>query len=188
MKRWPWQKIASALAVSLILVGLVPLAYLGWWGSAHNLEPLSLPLPLRRGTYTSPRFRTDLDEDYQIEIYFVPFNRSPLILDWKTIDESGALIQSGSYKEDQRTGGNDVILERRYRPKRGSSQRIIVTIAQDVQAPDANTKLHIGLPERSLAQGYGFAAAATWAVVVAGAGAILFFVLSLMRVGRRQTP
>jgi hypothetical protein len=34
----------------------VRMAYLLWWGHAHNLEPLSVPLSLKRGEYTSPFF------------------------------------------------------------------------------------------------------------------------------------
>jgi hypothetical protein len=168
-------------------VGVAPLAYLLWWGKTHNLEPLSVPISLRRGDYTSPFFTTDLDDDYQIEIYFLPYHRTPLDLEWKIVDETGALIQSGGYSEDQ-MGGNDAILERHYRPKRGSRQRIMLSIRQDVQATESDTRLHIGLPERGLEQAYGSAAATIWAAIVAGAGAIMLLVLLILRVLRRQTP
>jgi hypothetical protein len=187
LKRWPWCTILVSLATLLVLVGVAPLAYLLWWGKAHNLEPLSVPISLRRGDYTSPFFTTDLDDDYQIEIYFLPNHRTPLDLEWKIVDETGALIQSGGHSEDQ-MGGNDAILERHYRPKRGSRQRIMVSIRQDVQAPESDTRLHIGLPERGLEQAYGSAAATIWAAIVAGAGAIMLLVLLILRVLRRQTP
>jgi hypothetical protein len=185
LKRWPWRTILIGTGVLLVLVGVAPLAYLLWWGSDHNLEPLSVPLSLKRGEYTSPFFKTDLDDDYQIEIYFLPHHRTPLDLDWKIVDEGGALIQSGGYREDQQMGGNDAILERHYRPKRGSRQRIMVNIHQDVQAPDSDTRLHIGLPERGLEQAYGSAAAMMWAAIVAGAGAIMLLVAVILRVVRR---
>jgi len=187
LKRWPWRTILVSLATLLVLVGVAPLAYLLWWGKTHNLEPLSVPISLRRGDYTSPFFTTDLDDDYQIEIYFLPYHRTPLDLEWKIVDETGALIQSGGYSEDQ-MGGNDAILERHYRPKRGSRQRIMVSIRQDVQAPESDTRLHIGLPERGLEQAYGSAAATIWAAIVAGAGVIMLLVLLILRVLRRQTP
>lgn len=187
MKRWPWRTILVSLATLLVLVGVAPLAYLLWWGKTHNLEPLSVPISLRRGDYTSPFFTTDLDDDYQIEIYFLPYHRTPLDLEWKIVDETGALIQSGGYSEDQ-MGGNDAILERHYRPKRGSRQRIMLSIRQDVQATESDTRLHIGLPERGLEQAYGSAAATIWAAIVAGAGAIMLLVLLILRVLRRQTP
>lgn len=187
LKRWPWRTVLITVAVLLVLVGVAPLAYLLWWGAAHNLEPLSVPLSLKRGEYTSPFFTTDLDDEYQIEIYFLPNHRTPLDLDWKIVDETGALIQSGVYREDQQMGGNDAILERHYRPRHGSRQRIMVSIHQDVQAPDSDTRLHIGLPERGLEKAYGSAAAIMWAAIVAGAGAIILLVLLIVRVVRRQT-
>jgi hypothetical protein len=54
LKRSPWHTILIGVAVFLVLVGVAPLAYLLWWGNAHNLEPLSVPLSLKRGEYTSP--------------------------------------------------------------------------------------------------------------------------------------
>jgi hypothetical protein len=188
LKRLPWHTLLIGVAVFLVLVGVAPLAYLLWWGNAHNLEPLSVPLSLKRGEYTSPFVKTDLDDDYQIEIYFLPSHRTPLDLDWKIVDESGRLIQSGGYREHQQMGGNDAILERHYRPKRGSQQKIIVSIHQDVQPPDSDTRLHVGLPERGLEQAYGSAAAIMWAAIVAGAGAIMLLVVVILRVVRWQTP
>jgi hypothetical protein len=172
----------------LILIGITPLAYLLWFGTAHNFEPLSAPISLNRGDYTSAFFKTDLDEDYQVEIYSIPHHRTPLDLDWKIVDESGALIQSGVYTEDQHIGGNDAILTRRYRPKRGSPNRVILNIHQDVQAKDSerqlqptDTRLHIGVPERGLEQAYGSVAAIVWAAGVAGLGTIILAFLLVLR-------
>jgi hypothetical protein len=72
VKSWPWSKIIAGTGCVLILVGIVPLAYVFGWGTAHNFEPLSVPLSLRNGEYTSPVFTTDLSENYQIQIYFLP--------------------------------------------------------------------------------------------------------------------
>jgi len=171
----------------LIFVGVTPIAYLLWFGTAHNFEPLSAPLSLKRGEYTSALFKTDLDEDYQVEIYFLPYHRSPLDLDWKIVDESGVLIQSDVYTEDQHLGGNDATLTRKYRPKRGSANRIILNVHQDVQAKSGerqvqptDVRLHIGLPERGLEQAYRSVAAIVWAAVVAGLGAIILVCLLVM--------
>ena len=195
MKSWPWRVIFGGIGGLLILVGVAPMAYLLWFGTAHNFEPLSAPLSLKRGEYTSAFFKTDLDEDYQVEIYFLPADRSPLDLDWKIVDESGALIQSGVYTEDQHLGGNDAILTRKYRPKRGSANRIILNIHQDVQAKHSkqqsqptDTRLHIGLPERGLEQAYGSAAAIVWAAGVAGLGAIILAYPLVMRAIRPKIP
>lgn len=188
LKRWSWRTLLICVAVFLFLVGLAPLAYISWWGNVHNLEPLSVPLSLKRGEFKSPFFTTDLDDDYQVEIYFLPDPRTPLDLDWKIVNESGAVITGGDYSEDKQMGGNDAILERNYRPKRGVRQKIMVNIHRDVQARDSDTRLHIGLPERVLEQAYGSAAAIRWAAIVAGAGAIVLLILAILLVVRRQTP
>jgi hypothetical protein len=190
---WPWRFIVGSIGGLLILIGIMPLAYLLWFGKTHNFEPLSAPISLKRGEYTSPSFKTDLDEDYQVEIYFLPFYRTPLDFDWKIVDASGAVIQSGVYNEDEHTGGrgNVVLLTRRYRPRRGSAHRIILNIHQDVQEQDgqrelqpADTRLHIGVPERGLQQAYGSAAAIMWAAGVGGIGAVLVVFLLILRVIR----
>jgi hypothetical protein len=195
MKSRPWRIIFGSIGGLLILVGVTPIAYLLWFGIAHNFEPLSAPLSLKRGEYTSALFTTDLDEDYQVEIYFLPYHRSPLDLDWKIVDESGVLIQSGVYTEDQHPGGNDAILTRKYRPKGGTANRIILNVHQDIQAESgerqlqpADVRLHIGVPERGLGQAYGSVAAIVWAVVVGGLGAIILVFLLVMRAIRPKTP
>ena len=180
MKSWPRRKIVAGVAVLLIFAGVSPLAYLQWWESAHNLEPLAFPLPLRRGVYTSPYFQTDLDEDYQIDLYFLPSDGSPLDLDWMIIDQSGKRITGDSYKEEQRIG-NTVALDRNYRSTRGLPQRIVVSIHQDIQPVNATTTLHIHLPEEILSSGYAMYAAELWAAALAGGGSILLLVVAFKR-------
>jgi hypothetical protein len=187
--------IFGSIGGLLILVGVTPIAYLLWFGTAHNFEPLSAPLSLKRGEYRSALFKTDLDEDYQVEIYSLPYNRIPLDLDWKIVDESGALIQSGVYTEGQHPGASDAILTRKYRPKRGSANRIILNVHQDIQAKSGerqlqptDVRLHIGVPERGLEQAYGSVAAIVWAAIVGGLGAVILVFLLVMRVIRPKTP
>jgi hypothetical protein len=199
MKKWQWRKILIGVAVFLVVLGIAPLAYLLWFGSAHNFTPLSVPISLKRGEFISPFFTTDLDEGYQVEIYFLPSPRTPLDLDWKIVDEAGTVIKSGKYTDDQYLGdrqllGNDAVLERQFQPKRGSRQRVIVSIHQDVVTPDAerrlrstDTRLYVGLPERGLEQAFGVGVYSVWAAVVAGAGALILLVLLALRVFRRQT-
>jgi hypothetical protein len=187
VKRLPWRTILVSVAVSLMLAGVAPLVYLSWWGAVHKLEALSVPLPLQRGKYTSPVFTTDLDDEYQIEVYFLPWNRTPLDLDWKIVDDRGAVLESGTYR-DQQVGGNTVVLGH-YRPQRRSPQRVIVNMHSDaVQAASPDLKLHIGLPERGLEQAYGLAAAIGWALLIAGSGAIMLLILLIQRVLRSDTP
>ncbi|MGA2887995.1 MAG: hypothetical protein ABSE51_08075 [Terracidiphilus sp.] len=188
MKTWPWRLIFGSVGGLLILIGITPLAHWLWFGTTHNFQLLSAPILLKHGEYTSPFFKADWDEDYQVEIYFLPYNRTPLDLDWKIVDERGALIQSGVYTEDQHRGGNDAILTRKYRPIRGSAHRIILNIRQDVQAKDGegqlqptDTRLYIGVPERTLEQAYGSGIAIWWADRVAGLGAIILLFLLVLR-------
>jgi hypothetical protein len=110
------------------------------------------------------------------------------------VDETGTVIQSGSYTDDRQLRGNDAILERQFRPKRGSRERVIVSIHQDVESPDAekgmrstDTRLYVGLPERVLDQAWGLGLYSVCAAVVAGAGAILLLVLLILGAFRRQT-
>jgi len=185
VRRWPWQRILVGIALLLVLAGLAPLASLFWLRHAHHLEPLSVPISLKRGEFTSPFFTTDLDDDYQIEIYFLPVPRTPLNLDWKILSETGAVIRSGSYTDD---GGNDAIFERRFRPKIGSRQKITLNIHDDVEGVASDVRLHVGLPERGLEQSYAFAEAIMWAAIIAGAGGIMLFILFILRANRLKAP
>jgi hypothetical protein len=45
---------------------------------------------------------------------------------------------------------------------------------------DADTRLHVGLPEEGLEQAYGSALAIRWAVIVGGSGVIMILVLLLL--------
>ena len=182
-----WRSSTSIVgAVFVIAVGLVPLAYSYWLVTGDKLEPLSMPLPLERGEYTSPFFTTSLDDDYQIQIYFLPDRRTPLDLDWKIVDAHGVVIESGSY-QDQQIGGNTVILGD-YRPKRGLRQRAIVNVHQRTDASGYDVRLHIGLPDRALGNEYGFVLAYLWAAVVGGAGAIGLVVALIGRKRQRTSP
>jgi hypothetical protein len=185
VKSWLWRTSVTG-AVLVIALGLAPLAYLFWLGSGDKLEPLSMPLPLARGEYASLFFTTSLDDDYQVEIYFLPFNRTQLDLDWKIVDARGAVMASGSYR-DEHTGGNDVVLGH-YRPKRGLNQRAIVNVHQGEAAPGSDVRLHIGLPERVLENSYAFVPAGLWAVVIGGAGVIGLIAALIGRSRRAASP
>ncbi len=188
MQRWPWQKILLGTATFLLVLGAAPFGYLSWFGFSHNLAPLSFALPLQRGEYTSPSFKTDLNEGYQIYIYFVPYHRTPLQLNWKIVDDTGAMLKHGSYREDtQPLYGNNVILDRQYRTRRGLRQKIIVTILQDVIPASPIPSLHIGLPEETLGMAYGTGAAVLWAAVIGGLGVILLLAWTFQRWRLRKT-
>jgi hypothetical protein len=68
MKQRPWRRILAIVSSVLIVVGASPLVCLYWFASTHNFQPLSMDLPLKQGEYTSAVFKTDLDENYMIQI------------------------------------------------------------------------------------------------------------------------
>jgi hypothetical protein len=182
----PRETIAK-VAWLLIVIGLAPYVCLLLWPLTHNLEPLSVPLSLKRGEFVSPYFKTDLDDNYQIDLDWSRFpDRQTMVdLDWRIVTDTGALVQQGEYKD--RTHGGNIVGLGTYRPKRGLRQRIVVNIRHDVQAPDAQARLHIGLPEVSLdlAEGY-YPVAGLWAGVLAGSGLIILFVQRVWRSQRHE--
>jgi len=174
MKRGLWWRTTIVSAALMIVLGIAPLAYIMRLGSGHRLEPLSMPLSLSPGQYTSPFFTTDLDDDYEIQLYFLPYGRTPVDLDWKIVDAHENVIENGSYRDEQ-TGGNSVNLGQ-YRPKRGLRQRAVVNVYKGKSEPDSDVRLHVGLPVKSLEISYGSAAAGLWCLVVTGSGAIVLLV------------
>ncbi len=154
VKRWAWRKIVAGVAWSLVLLGFAPLGILCLWGVTHSSRPVSMPLPLKRGEYSSRFFLTELNEDYRIDIQWNDRSAQwkALDLDWRIVDDSGASLQQGAY--DYRLRGNTAALGR-YHSTRHLRQRIIVTNLQDAQGLElAHPKLEISMPERSLDMSY----------------------------------
>ncbi len=195
MKKWPWRKLLAILGVVLIVVGVVPLALLLWHGTTHNFQPLSMQLPLKQGEYTSQVFKTDLDEDYIVQIELMdPNNRAMrlnpdaiLNLDWKIVDAtSGKLIQQGAQNTELALANNVNLGD--YHPKRGLSQKMIVDVHQDIAEPDGSKiTLEVNSTEDPEGVAFGFVLFARWAWFVAGPGALILLVLLFERVGRRRS-
>jgi hypothetical protein len=183
MAWWSRRKVLVEVLVWAV-VGLGPFTYLLWWGTPDIIGPQSAPISLEPGKFTSPYFTPAADESYQIEIYFLPINRTPLDLDWKVVEGNGTVIANGSYK-DEAVGGNDAILGQ-YVPWRRSRQRILVAIHQGENVPNSHPRLHIGLPERGLAMAYGLPIVIGWAILVAFAGAIRVLVATLVKGKTRE--
>jgi hypothetical protein len=88
-----------------------------------------------------------------------------------------------------------IIRRAAYRSKRGSANRIILNVHQDVetksverQLQPTDVRLRIGVPERALEQAYISVAALVWASVVGGLGAITLVCLLVIRALRPKTP
>lgn len=186
VKTWPWRKIITAVACLLVFVGVAPLTYLYLFAATHNFEPLSVPLPLTRGEHSSPVFKTDLNEDYQIDLGWDGSVRGDKKVDlyWKIVSDSGAVIQQGTYNGSLL--GNSFNLGY-YRPKPGLRQRFILRNLQDPQGlSSAHPIVEIGVPEEGLEMAYGAAAAIRLAEFVSAPGLLLLLCFVLWRRIRRH--
>ena len=183
-RQWPWSRILVIVACLLILLGVGPLAWMFWEGS--NSQPLSMPLTLKRGEYTSPYFRTYLSGAYQIQMDWARFPDPQAIvdLDWKIVDPNGTVLRQGAYSDWLR-GGNNINLGE-YQAKFGQRQRIITRVHKDVEVDSADARLTIGQPEISLDIGYGAPLFLGWAGAVGGPGIIILCVLFIRGAVRRR--
>jgi hypothetical protein len=194
MQRWPWRKGLVISSCVVIVVGFGPLAFVRWFAAAHNFRPVSMQLPLKQGEYNSPEFKTDLDENYMVQIELMDStNRSiglnqnaVLDLDWKIVDSGGAIIQQGTQNAPMR-GASSVNLGE-YHPKRGLRQTLIVSLHRDFEEPPGT---HVTLEVNSTEDPEGMAAAyylsCFWAVIVAGSSAIFLLVLLIRRIARTSS-
>jgi hypothetical protein len=185
---WLWRNSLAIVAGSLIVVGMAPAIDLFIWRKAHNLFPARLPLPLKRGEYASAFFKTDLGEKYEIEISTddYPAQIAQMDLDWKIVDETGNVIQQGSYKGQINSGPVSI---GEYQPRVGSQQRVIVQIQNVLQGTDAaHPLLMIGLPDRSNKFYNSRDVFNAWAVIVAGPGALLLLYWLIRRTKRPAQP
>ena len=180
------RKVALSVLALVVVVGVAPLLWLFWWSNPRTVEPLSVPVTVKRGLYISPPFAPATpakDERYQIELYFLPVTRAPLNLEWKVISDRGVVLAHGEYRE-RGAAGNDAILGY-YRPTLRSPQRVILNVHDE---KSFDTTLHVGLPERSLDAAYGFPFCILWAVVVIGVGIIGFVTVWVYDRQSRDNP
>lgn len=177
MKAWAWRKIAAGVGWSLILLGLAPSAHLCWWGVTHNPRPVSMPVPLTPGEYSSPFFNTEPNENYRIDIEWDALGADwkALDMDWRIVDDSGALLQQGSY--NYRLRGNTAALGQ-YHSSRRLRQRVMIRNLHDAQGLDlAHPKLEISVPERGLEMAYGAIYPIKLAFMLAAPGMLILLFL-----------
>jgi hypothetical protein len=180
MKNWPWNKILAIFACSLLVIGIAPEVAL-LFGTNRNFFPLSMPIQLKKGEYTSQFFKPDIDATY--EIFFDSFgcldNESRLDMDWKIVDESGALIQQGSFADNIQCNLDQI---GEYKPKLDQRQRIIVKIYNDVEGMGAaQPQLVVGLPQWNDDYYNVRDIFNAWAWITAGPGVIILLYLLIRR-------
>ena len=78
--RRAWSKRSFAVACALVVVGIAPLACLIGWSFYGNDSPVSMPIPLRHGTYSSPWFTTRIQDLYELDLGTTRGGRSRLTL------------------------------------------------------------------------------------------------------------
>src|SRR5271156_6197136 len=184
MKRWPWRRILTILACLLVVVGIAPISYLLWFGYTTNWTPMTMPLPLRAGSYTSPVFKTSLheaDKPYWLAVVADRFldGQGPscleggtiieshachgqgrlLVMDWKIIDDRGTVLKQGTYAGQIYGGVAEDAKVGEYLPKPGTRLKVVLDIHQDIQRFEAaHPRLEVQAnPEYGLENAYGSA-------------------------------
>jgi hypothetical protein len=181
VKASAWRKIVAGVGWSLIVLGLAPLARFAWWDFTHNPHPVIMPVPLKRGEYTSPFFTTEANEDYRIDIEWNAPGAEwkALDMDWRIVDDSGVLLQRGKF--NYRLRGNIAALGQHHSMRR-VRQRVIVSNLQDAQGLDlAHSRLEISVPERSPEMAYGAIYPIKLAFMVAAPGMLILLFLFVAR-------
>jgi hypothetical protein len=182
MKRWLFSRPAVGVGWLLIALGLLPFVCLYLWGLTHNSQPVSEQISLQRGQLTSPYFKPQIDGTYQISLYWLryPSPTTRLDLDWRIVDSQDAVIDQGTYSRE--IGGGNIVALGEYRPKKGVRQRIVIDINQDVNGPEREATLEVGIPEVALDIDEGaYPLAMAWGAITTVPGIILLAVVWLRR-------
>lgn len=187
MKKWSWNKILVCVGWLLVVAGVTPGAYLlVRLGSAHNQKPLSVPVSLKQGEFTSPYFTAGSGGDYLIDLNWdmFPARQTSVDLDWKIVADNGSVLEKGTFNNLLR-GANTVRLGS-YTPNAGQREEIVLNVHEDVDQGGAHATLEIGPQEASWGLSQAIPFAAGWAAFVAGPGAVLLIVLVILGAKRRK--
>jgi hypothetical protein len=184
VKKFPWKMILVCVGWLLLVAGIVPGTYiLVQLGSSHNQKPLSVPVSLKEGTFTSPYFTPDASGDYRIDLAWdlIPARQTSVDLDWKVVADNGSVIQQGTFLDILR-GANTINLGT-YTPVSGQREQVVLNVHADVDQGGAHAKLEVGPPDTSPRLSAAIPFAAGWALFVAVPGAILL--IGLLIVGTK---
>jgi hypothetical protein len=190
MNRWLSTNNAIRIGWFLIGVGLLPLGCLLLWAYTHNSQPISEPIFLRRGQFVSRYFKPELNGTYQVSLSWLnkfPSRETKVDLDWEIVDSQGQVIDQGTY--DSSLDGSNIVELGEYHPQQRVRQRIIVNVHREVNGPDGEARLEVGVPEvgLELAEGY-FPLAIEWAGIVGGLAVVIFLVLLILRLVHSRAP
>lgn len=182
MNRWLSTRTAIGIGWFLIGMGLLPFVCLLLWARTHNSQPVSEQISLHRGQFVSHLFKPEVDGTYQISLYWLKFpnQETRLDLDWRIVDAQGHLIDDGTCSSQ--IGETNIVGLGEYHPQRGVSQRIIVNVHQDVNGPDGDARLEIGVPEVALDLDEGaYPLAVGWSAITTIPGIIVLALVWLWR-------
>ena len=183
--RWIWSNRSFVAACALVLFGIAPIACLMGWGFFGNLDPVSMPVPVRPGNYSSPWFTTRINDLYELDLGTTPWRQNPVDLTWQIIDASGNILATGNWHD--KTSGTHSIMLARYRPKPGLRQRVLINIPHDVAGSEPVPTLSLYCPEASLDYSYEAPVAITWAIFFLGL-AVFFVIAFVPRFLHRSRP
>jgi hypothetical protein len=175
MNRWLSTRTAAGVGWFLVGVGLLPFVCLLLWVFTRNSQPVSERILLQRGQFISRYFKPELDGAYQVSLNWLnkfPSRETQVDLDWEIVDSQGLIIDQGTY--DSSLDGSNIVKLGEYHPQRGVRQRIIVNVHRDVNGPDGEARLDIGIPEVTLDVVEGaYPLAVGWAAITTIPGVVM---------------
>jgi hypothetical protein len=174
VKNWPWYRILVFFGFLLVVAGITPGAYvLARLSVNPNPKPLSVPVTLKQGTITSPEFTPAASSTNFVE------------LDWKIVTGDGSVIQQGALTTILR-GANNVTLGQ-YQPTAGQRQKVVLNVHTDTIGAGVNATLKVGPSGESVAFSNDIPVVVTWALWIAGPGALLLIVLLFVKIRRERS-
>lgn len=171
----------------LLVAGITPGAYiLVRLGNSHNQKPLSVPVSLKQGQFTSPYFTVNSGEDYLVNVNWdlVPARQTLVDLDWKIVADNGSVIQQGAFNNPLR-GANSLRLGE-YIPTSSQREQIVLDVHADADQGGAHATLEVAPPDTLWRVSEEIPVAAKWAAFVAFPGAILLLILLAMGAKQRK--
>jgi len=187
VKNWPWYRILVFFGFLLVVAGITPGAYvLARLSVNPNPKPLSVPVTLKQGTITSPEFTPAASSTNFVELDWagIPLRQTAVDLDWKIVTGDGSVIQQGALTTILR-GANNVTLGQ-YQPTAGQRQKVVLNVHTDTIGAGVNATLKVGPSGESVAFSNDIPVVVTWALWIAGPGALLLIVLLFVKIRRER--